>query len=258
VNILTSIKKTIAYAEKFDCNLSVKEIKERLISDKIYNNKDLDKMIKTICPRGGGGISLDKANFAKEKVKKAEELARLIEKKFKDILFLGITGSVAAGYPKEQDDIDLLIITKPHKLWLTRLKLRLFVDLNKIPHRKFGKKERKDEFCFNLWLDLSSLKLISEKQNIKNAVDLILLKKLINKNKTYERFIKENDWAKKFVINGYSSKLSTRTIVEATSLDREALLDKVVNWLVFWPQYWYMKKRIKNEKVGLHEAFFHH
>lgn len=251
-----AIKKTIEYAERFNCKLSIKEIKERLVSDTIYSDKEIDKMIKTLRPRNSGATSLDREAYAKEKVKKAKALAKLIENKFKDILFLGITGSVAALHPKKNDDIDLLIITKSNKLWITRLKLRLFINLNKIPHRKFGKKEKMDEFCFNLWLDLSALKLSKEKQNLKNATDLILLKSLINKENTYEKFIKENEWAKKFVATGYASKISD--IKCQMSDDKFKTLDKIINWLIFWPQYWYMKKRIKNEKIGLHEAFFHH
>jgi hypothetical protein len=247
-----AIKETIEYAKKFGCNLSIEEIEERLISNKIYSDEEIENQILNIKYQ----VSPTKNKYYKDKVQKAKNLAKLIEINFKDVLFLGITGSVAAGYPKKNDDIDLLIITKAYRLWITRLNLRLFIKKNKIPHRKFGRKEKKDEFCFNLWLDSSSLKLIKEKQNIKNAVDLILLKKLINRNNTYQSFIKENDWAIKYVANGYSKKVSS--VKYPLSNIEISLFDKLINWLVFWPQYWYMKKRIKNEKIGLHKAFFHH
>ena len=32
---------------------------------------------------------------------------------------------------------------------------------------------------------------------------------------------------------------------------------KIINWLVFWPQYWYMKDKIGNGLVDLKRAFFH-
>ncbi len=253
-----AIKKTIAYAEKFNCSLSVEEIKERFISDKVYNDEELDKVIETLRSDFVRTTSLNRETYAKEKVQKAKQLAKLIENNFKDVLFLGITGSVAAGYPKKNDDIDLLIVTKKNKLWLTRLKLRIFINLNKIPHRKFGEKEKSNEFCFNLWLDTSSLRLNKEKQNLKNAIDLILLKSLINKENTYQKFIKENYWAKKYVATGYSKIDIRSSIVDRRKTNNNFIFDKVINWLIFWPQYWYMKKRIKNEKIGLHEAFFHH
>jgi len=256
MNVFQSIKETIKYAQKYDGQLTEKQLFERLIGNKIYAKEEIDQVIKLLsCKvvKSGG-----KNNIFEEKIKKAEKLAKKISKKFKDILFLGVTGSVAAGYPKKNNDIDLIIITKINKLWLIRLKLRFFIMINKIPHRKFGKKEKTDEFCFNLWLDEKSLELGKEKQNLKNAVDLILMKPLINRSKTYEKFILANDWAKKYVATGYSLKKPSPGVNRGISLDREDLLEIIINWLMFWMQFLYMKRKIKNEKVGLHEAFFHH
>lgn len=252
-----AIKRTIAYAKKHNCELSGEEIGERLISDKIYSQKEINKY-KTLHPVG---TSLDPARGragreALIKIKKAKKLSKLLERKFKDILMVGITGSVAAGYPDENDDIDLMIITKKNTLWLTRLKLRYFIYTKHIPHRKYGQKENRDEFCFNLWLDEDKLLLPKSRQNLKSAVDLILMKAILNRENAYEKFILENDWAKKWVATGYSLKPSAPDKIGDTSLDREALLDKVVNWLVFIPQYLFMKKRIKSEEISLKQAIF--
>jgi len=250
MDVFESVKRTIKYSRKYGGQLTERQLYERLIGDKVYLREEISNFKFP--------ISNKKNSHLKEKEKKAEELADKISKKFKDILFLGITGSVAAEYPKKNDDIDIIIITKADKLWLTRLKLRLFIITNKIPHRKFGKKEKKDDFCFNLWLDEKSLKIKSEKQKLKNAVDLILVKPLINRNKTYEKFILANIWAKKYVATGYGEKISNFQFLISKNKPKENKLDKIVNGVAFWPQFWYMKRRIKNEKVGLHEAFFHH
>jgi hypothetical protein len=250
MGILNSINRTVKYGQKYGCKLTEKQLFERLIGNKVYLREKISNF-KFL-------ISNEKNLYLKEKNKKAKDLARLIENKFKDILFLGITGSVAAEYPKKNDDIDLIIITKINNLWINRLKLRFFIMVNKIPHRKFGKKEKKDDFCFNLWLDESSLKLSRKKQNLRNAIDLILMKPLINRNKTYEKFLMANSWAKKWVATGYKSKISNFQFLISKNDITEKIFDKIVNRLVFWPQYWYMEKRIKNEKIGLHEAFFHH
>lgn len=256
MEILESINRTIKYAQKYGGSLNEEQLFERLISNKIYKKEKVFSLIKKILrPAGGQGISLDREAFKKEQ--KAKELAVEISKKFKDILFLGITGSVAGGNPKKNSDIDLMIITKVNRLWLNRLKLRWFIKSNKLPHRKYGVKENEDEFCFNLWLDEESLKIRKEKQNLKNAVDLVLIKPLINKDKTYEKFILANDWAKKWVATGYSLK-PTLPSLEKGGFKNNFLVDRVVNWLAFWMQFLYMKRKIKNEKVGLHEAYFHH
>lgn len=254
MNISDSIKKTIKYSQRYKGQLTKKQLFERLIGNKVYKKEEIEKTLSSIKYQV---FSIRKKNkILEEKIEKAEELAKLLNKNFKDILMIGITGSVAAGYPKKNDDIDIIIITKGNKLWITRLKLRLFIIIKKIPHRKFGKKEKKDDFCFNLWLDEKYLQ-IEEKQNLKNAIDLILVKPLIDREKTYEKFIIINDWAKKFVATGYNEKISNFKFPMSKNRKNNYLY-KIVNWMVFWPQFWYMKKRIKNEKIGLHKAFFHH
>ena len=260
MDILESVQKTIKYAQKYGGQLTEKQLFERLIGDKIYRKEEFAKIMQQapLFRQLAEILPLTREAFLKEKIKKAEQLADKISKNFKDILFLGITGSVAAGYPKKNNDIDLIIITKINKLWLVRLKLRFFVLINKIPHRKFGTKEKANEFCFNLWLDEKSLGLKKEKQNLKNAVDLILIKPLINQNKTYENFLLVNGWAKKYVATGYSELVDRSLIMDRRKKIKENLVDKMINFLVFWSQFLYMKKKIKNEKVGLHEAFFHH
>jgi len=257
MDVFESIKETIKYAQKYGGELNEEQLFERLIGNTVYNRDEIRELIKKTIrlPILPESTSLDREALIK--TKKAEELAKEISKNFKDILFLGITGSVAAGSPKKNSDIDLMIITKANKLWINRLKLRWFITRNKIPHRKPEIREKSDEFCFNLWLDEKSLSLKKEKRTLKNAVDLILIKPLINRNRTYEKFISANDWAKEFVATGYSLKQIV-PLRETSLLRKNTLLDKVINLVVFWPQFWYMKGKIKNEKVGLHEAFFHH
>lgn len=259
MDVLESIKKTIEYSQKFDGALTEEQLWERLITEQIYSKDEIEKIVEKT-PKIKKQLRTQKeSKLLEEKIKKAKELTEKISKKFKNILLLGISGSVAADYPKKNDDIDLIIITKINKLWITRLRLRWFILINKIPHRKFGKKEKRDDFCFNLWLDEKTLELDPKKQNLKNAMDLILMKPLINRKKTYEKFILANNWAKKYVATGYNEKIKSIKMTKNDDLiKRNDWLNKGLNYLVFWPQFWYMKKRIQKEKVGLHEAFFHH
>ena len=246
------IKKTIEYAAKFGCQINKGEIENRLISKNIFSKKQINDALNKF------KLMNEKNHWELTKNKKAKKLAKLIKSKFGNILFLGISGSVAAGHPKKNDDIDIVLITLKNKLWITRFQLRWFIFINKIPHRKYGQKEKGNEFCFNLWLDEDFLKIPKSKKNLKNAVDLILLIPLINKRKTYENFLIENDWAKKYVATGYDRKVSSiKYLVSNIKKENNILVDKIVNWLMFWPQFLYMKKKIRNETVGLHQAFFH-
>jgi len=251
MELLKAIKKTIDYAKDFGCPINEEQIYQRLISKKVYKLEEIKKGLKSF------KIDDNKNKWLEGKERKVENLSELMKRRFKDVLFLGISGSVATEYPRENDDIDIMLIIKKNKLWLTRFKLRWFIFVNKIPHRKYGKGENKDEFCFNLWLDEANLKLPKNKQNLKNAIDLILLKPIINRQKTYEKFISVNVWVKKYLATGYFEKTKDLRNKIYDLRIKERYFDYLINKLFFWPQYWYMRRRITNEKVNYYHAFFH-
>lgn len=251
MSLKKAIQKTIDYAKNFSSGINQQEIIERLISNKIYSREEIKKNINV--------NSLIKVSnqWKKNKILKAKSLADYLRKHFREIFFLGISGSVASGHPKKNDDIDLIIITKQNKLWLTRFKLRIFIFLNKIPHRRYGQKEIKDEFCFNLWLDEKALKLPRKKQTLQSATDLIMLIPLINKHHIYEQFLLENDWSKKYLATGYYQKTKNITLKKKELKIKQNYSDELLNKIFFWPQYWYMRKKITLEVINLHQAFFH-
>lgn len=248
-----AIKETIDYAAKFKSQINEEEIYQRLISDKIYSKKEFKNALKKFEVK-----SLNKNKWKFEKEKKAKFFGKLVEKNFKDILLIGISGSVASGHPKKNDDIDLIIITKANKLWITRLKLRWKIFCKKIPHRKYNQKEKQNEFCFNLWLDDLNLKLPKERQNLQSAMDLIMMTPIFYKKMIYQKFILDNKWAAKYVATGYNQKISNfQHLIFKKKNNRTNKLDEIINKLFFWPQYWYMKKKMTNEKINYHQAFFY-
>lgn len=189
MSLKDDIISTVNYAKSFGCVLTKQQVMERLIGSTVYKLNSSPARLR-------GNLHL----------KKGEQLAKKLGKKFKNILFIGVTGSVAADFPDNNDDIDLFIIVRNNTLWITRFWVRIFVCLNKIPHRKFGKKEQKDEFCFNMWLDESALEIPKNRQNLRNAVDMVLMKKVYDKNNMYLKFLKANKWAKNFVATPYYAK----------------------------------------------------
>ncbi|MBP9817505.1 nucleotidyltransferase domain-containing protein [Candidatus Shapirobacteria bacterium] len=256
-----AVKKTIEYGEQFGVSYTADEVKERLISRKVFNIKKLSVNSYEL------RVKHKKNNIYLDKIKKAKKLAEEIGKTFPSILFIGVTGSVAAGYPDKNSDIDLMLITKKDSLWITRLMLRIWVWAKGIPHRRYGATENKNEFCFNLWLEEDVLGLPKNKQNLRNAMDTILMKPMLNKNNIYESFLKENRWVKKWVANGYKNLIFNPNHPLTPSLTKEGektFLDNLFSWLlsqlnhlVFWPQWWYMKKKIGGGLVDIKRAFFH-
>lgn len=258
MEINLAIERTIKYAKKHGASLNRNEVGERLISKNVFSKDTILENLKIMVDKG-----IDNKFFL-IKIRKAVDIARKIKFKFGDILFLGVSGSVASGHPKKDDDIDFLVITKKNKLWRTRLFLRWWIFKNKIPHRKYGEKEKKDQFCFNFWLDESSLLLPKSKITLENSVDLVLLKPLMNKENIYEKFIKTNNWAKKWVATPYENKISNfqpacragRFLISKKN-EKSDKLNEIINRMYFWPQYWYMKRKINGEQISLHTAFFH-
>lgn len=248
-----AIEETIEYAKKHGGGLSLDQLYERLISRKEYKKKEIQEFVRK------KKITFNKKKeneFYKEKIKKVDKLVKEHFSKFKTILMVGVSGSVAGRYPKKNDDIDLVIITKGNTLWLTRLGWKIYSLLKRIPERRYGEKEEKDEFCFNMWLDQKSLRLPVDKQNLKSAVDLILMKPILDKEDIYNDFLAENDWAKKYVANGYRLKVKGER-VKGKEIRNKNYFIAFLNWIAFIGQYVYMRKKIEKEKVGIHFAFFH-
>jgi len=255
--------RTIKYAKSFGCELSEKQVMERLIGKTPYVIA-IRRLAEKQSRRDHHVVITPRDDTFLKKMKKAQKLVKKLSKKFKNILFIGVTGSVAAGFPKKNDDIDLFIIVKSNTLWITRFWIRIFVALHKIPHRKFGKTEKKDEFCFNMWLDESALEIPKNRQNLRNAVDMVLMKKVYDRENTYFKFLKANGWAKKFVATPYCSKLQENLPIlfksPSSATAEVSLFDKrgtkTLNFLYFVFQYLYLKLKCRDDLVDLHRAMW--
>lgn len=175
------------------------------------------------------------------------------------VKLVALTGARAMNNAFLADDIDLMIITAENRLWLTRLLLSILL----FPWLRRGQKIN-GRLCLNLWLDESALTITP--RNLFTAHEICQARPLYNCDQTYEKFIKANLWVKTFLAN-WTPDLQGPTLKESleeakfskdTPLRSEgvSLLDKL-NHLAFRFQYFYMKSKITNEKVGRHFAFFH-
>ena len=246
------IEASLGYGKKYGILLDRKRLLERLISKKIYKTKDIDKIISK--EKINLGIySKKKKIIYEEKMELAIKLSSKLSK-FRTILFMGVSGSVASEYPKSNDDIDIFIICKKNSLWVTRAGVMVYVWIMGIPHRRRGQPEKKNEFCFNLWIDENELEMPKIKQDLKNAMDAILVKTLINRENTRERFMLANRWIGDYLAQSYVKYNKKKEIKDIKSGN---LFLKIVNVIFYWGQYGYMKKIITNEIVDINKAFFH-
>lgn len=127
----------------------------------------------------------------KEVLRKIELCKRNIDKFkiFNWVQFIGISGSVAAGFAKDEDDIDIFVVVKNGTLWLYR-GLIVFKNIfhNKIRAKRH--KNVKDKLCLNL---ISEERGLNFESDIFNFHELMFLIPVYNEK--YLKFIySQNLW----------------------------------------------------------------
>lgn len=272
-----AIINTLQYHNLFDYPLTFDEIKKYQILkiknkkhklniknelDKLINDKYITKAKGYYClPNRGKIIDLRKERevYSKEKIKIAKGIIRLI-KVIPWVKMIGITGALAMGNSGQDDDIDLLIITQGNRLWLTRIILVILLEL-------LGKRRRpnnskyKNKICLNMFLDESVLRQAQDKQNLYTAHEIVQMKPIWNKDKTYEKFIKANKWVRRYLPNSIKCQMSN---VKSKKPYYSASWWMLITYcmdrleqLAFQLQYKYMKSKMTREQVNEHFAFFH-
>ena len=125
-----SILKTLAYADIFDYPLTLNEINYWLIGPKakytsgvylstlpmVDHSQDLYffKGRKSIVK-----LRQARSRWSQEKLKLARRVGEWL-KVIPTIQMVALTGALAMSNSAVTDDIDLMIVTSPHTLWLTR------------------------------------------------------------------------------------------------------------------------------------------
>jgi len=179
---------------------------------------------------------------------------------------IAVTGSVAAGVIKSNDDLDFLLITQRHRLWLVRPLVVMYSQVR--GKRRTWRREEPQSWCFNLWLEENSLAMPPQRRSIYTAYEVCQTKFVFGSN-THLQFLAANQWAKSqlphfFAWNVQSSSLAD-TSWEITAWRRFAgLVDwllspvlSLLNLLAFRLQLLYMRPHRTTERVWYSGAFFH-
>lgn len=196
-------------------------------------------------------VSLKKMGIAK----KASKVLSLIP----SVKMVAITGSLAMGNSTNESDIDLMIVTKKGSLWSTRILAYLLLYATRYTLRRPRTKSEQDALCLNMWLDESDL--IFKDHNLYTAHEIAQIVPLINKDKTYEKFLLKNKWVLKYWPNAV--RISSKHQVASSMRKQNPLLHAtyyvllLFEKLAFFLQYQYMKPKITREVVTKTRALFH-
>ncbi len=120
------------------------------------------------------------------------------------IKLIGLSGSVAMANARQDDDIDLFVITGQNRLWTGRFLALILASL-------WGRRRRREEshvnnkICLNLFFEETGLKIHAQKRSKFVAHEVLQMKPLADKQKTHSRFLGANSWVFKLFPNAARS-----------------------------------------------------
>jgi hypothetical protein len=262
MNPRQAVSATVKYADFFHFPLSPQEVHYWLITDKPTPFSSVKPFLTRSLTPKEKKFRLQVSSFSSSKTEHAEKMTNVL-RFVPGLKLVALTGSVAAGNSRSDDDIDLLIITSPYTLWLVRPLVLLLMTLffrRRYPGEDHAKAA--NAFCPNLWLDSLSLSIPLEKRNLYTAHEVLQIVPLLDRGNTYRQFLYHNRWVKKYLANAYTSLASSQRISPSSKVGSPGskILKYILapfNLIFFVIQFLYMYSKKTTESVHLHSAFLH-
>ncbi len=251
-----AIKRTLAYRSLFNYPLSFYQLSTFLVSEKSFSHRLLKRELKNLLESGevyvtkskfylhGGKKPVDwltRLNTSKGMLYGLNPVLKLL-KKIPWITMVGVTGSVAAFNSSPDDDIDVFIITRKKRIWLTRLLVVLVLKIVELyrTQEDFAKK-----LCPNLFITEDSMAWPVSERNIYVAHEIMLLQPVYYKDNTYFDFMAANKWVLEYFPHAAFAALP---FVEHRVVSKSNLLNYLEELLMLL-QKSYMSKRRTQEIV---------
>lgn len=189
--------------------------------------KGLDESVLNTLERG---TKEESSNITQKKILIANERVKsLLVSNW--VRFIGISGSVAAGFTKEQDDIDLFIVVRDGSAWIYRGILTLRNIFNHIARTSRDGNTVKDLLCINFIVEERGLELESD---IFNFHELMYLIPLYNE-RYLNHIYRKNRWLlTKYFIN------KELVVSRERELKRVNIFLMIINWFAYIAQILFM------------------
>lgn len=281
---------TLAYSQVFRFPLRAEEVFSRLVGCASKNSPQLKDVLEALqhlqhlglvkkdhdlfyLPHTHQGENLSQKrklghDNSKSKTHDVKQTLLPLLEKNHSIVGVFITGSVAVRAALGDDDIDLLVVSRPNQLWLAR-----FVTLLQTSgsgrrrpwHAGHSGKTVKNMWCFNMWLSLNSLRVPTHKRNIYTAYEVLQARFVYGHPQVWRKWLTDNAWVADLL-----PQLYTETLHQVEQLERESKPSSaptswfgwrpylsVLNRVSFWVQKAYMSSHMTTELVDLDRAYFH-
>lgn len=185
---------------------------------------------------------------SKDGMDKAVKVAEIL-KKIPWVKLLCVTGSAAAFNSDKESDIDIFVVAKTHRLWLTR---GFVAAILKTMGMYIKKDSDPGKICPNLFIDEENFAWPTKDQSIFTAHEIVLMHPLVDRDQTYLKFLKANDWIKSYFANFNVHVGEMKTKKHRAGSKLVSLLEKIASTL----QQKYMAKKRTNEVIGKHMIHF--
>ncbi len=264
---------TILYSDIFHFPLTREELWKFLMSRKTITKKEFLEGLQRLSPT----ILLHKDGYyclrgRSEMIEKRKQNTMYVTKKnafaikiaqrlsyIPTILFIGISGSLAAKNVTREDDIDLFIITKKDSLFITRFLITVVLDAFRVRRRRLMR-QAPDKICVNLLIDESAMCWDTKNRTIYTAREIAQVVPLFERDNCFERFITHNTWVSDYMPNIFEKGNAKKVISPKRSFFVTMLhmipfrrLESVSRHA----QLYYMKRHktkevIRNNHLGFH------
>lgn len=210
---------------------------------------------------------------------------------FSQIKLVGLSGSISMMNAREEDDIDLFIITVKNRLFTGRfialllaqlLNLRRYRDSamqffhtrvspsptaeppSKVKRIAFAPSLHKNKVCLNLFFDERDLSVPKFKRSEYVAHEVLQMKPIINKSQTYEKFLQANLWVLRLFpnaktiskIQNFKSQINSKSKI-LNSKQLEFRIPNKIEALLKNLQLHFIKKHRTSEIITDGQLWFH-
>lgn len=147
----------------------------------------------------------EREKMSSDKLDSAASFANVLTRLVPFIRTVAVTGSVAYGSASKWDDIDLFIVTRRHRLWISALLTLVLVRLNKL---LVLRAPQLSHFCLSYVHDEQGFSRESWKNRTNPLFARELLKaKPVAGREEYRKILEQNQWVSNFYSGPYFEKL---------------------------------------------------
>ena len=193
---------------------------------------------------------IDYENYAQSQIR-AKELVNKVNavthylKKIPWIEMIALTGDVSAFNADNHADIDILIVTKPRRLFLSRFFLVVILKLLGV---YWNAKNPAGKVCPNIFMTSDAMTWEAKNQNLYTANEVSLLYPLYSRNNCYFDFLAQNAWVCDFLPN-FAVNIDPKSLDDAGKSRKTNLLIDLVEFVARKSQMLHMRKKQTKEIV---------